>query len=183
MAAWNEPDLNDFLPGEPVTAAKMLLMVENPIAIAEGAADAPRIAVSTAVAYGSSDQSFAVPDGYSGAIIEFEGIAAGDDADKFIGFALSSNNGSSYSADTSLNIGNTSSGEWNERLRLFVDFDTGAYKYFRLGNRPSGTGASGSGTMTVPSGTVDRMVFRIGGTDEILRGGFFATLNGGTASS
>lgn len=41
--AYAIPDLNDYLPGEPWTSAKALLTVENPIAIANGDTDAPRV--------------------------------------------------------------------------------------------------------------------------------------------
>lgn len=43
MASYTTPDLNDYLPGEPLTSAKALLMVENPIAIAEGGTNAPYV--------------------------------------------------------------------------------------------------------------------------------------------
>ena len=42
MADWTELDTNGLLPGEPFTSAKALAFFENPKAIAEGAADAPR---------------------------------------------------------------------------------------------------------------------------------------------
>ena len=43
MADWTELDTNTLLPGEPLTSAKALAFFENPVAIAEGAASAPRI--------------------------------------------------------------------------------------------------------------------------------------------
>ena len=43
MAEWTELDTNTLLPGEPLTSAKALAFFENPKAIAEGAASAPRI--------------------------------------------------------------------------------------------------------------------------------------------
>jgi len=43
VADWTELDTNTLLPGEPLTSAKALAFFENPVAIAEGAADAPRI--------------------------------------------------------------------------------------------------------------------------------------------
>ena len=43
MADWTELDTDTLLPGEPLTSAKVLAFYENPIALAEGAADAPRI--------------------------------------------------------------------------------------------------------------------------------------------
>ena len=42
MADWTEIDTNTLLPGEPLTSAKALAFFENPVALAEGAADAPR---------------------------------------------------------------------------------------------------------------------------------------------
>jgi len=42
MADWTDQDVNDLLPGEPWTSAKANAAFENPPAIAEGAADAPR---------------------------------------------------------------------------------------------------------------------------------------------
>ena len=42
MAEWTELDTNTLLPGEPLTSAKALAFFENPKAIAEGAASAPR---------------------------------------------------------------------------------------------------------------------------------------------
>jgi hypothetical protein len=43
VADWTELDTNTLLPGEPLTSAKALAFFENPKAIAEGAASAPRI--------------------------------------------------------------------------------------------------------------------------------------------
>ena len=42
MADWTELDTNGLLPGEPFTSAKALAFFENPVAMAEGADDAPR---------------------------------------------------------------------------------------------------------------------------------------------
>jgi len=43
MADWTELDTDGLLPGEPFTSAKALAFFENPVAITEGADDAPRI--------------------------------------------------------------------------------------------------------------------------------------------
>ena len=43
MADWTQLDTNLLLPGEPLTSAKALAFFENPIAMAEGAADAPKV--------------------------------------------------------------------------------------------------------------------------------------------
>jgi len=42
MADWTELDTNGLLPGEPLTSAKALAFFENPVAMAEGAVNAPR---------------------------------------------------------------------------------------------------------------------------------------------
>jgi len=42
MADWTELDTNGLLPGEPFTSAKALAFFENPVAMAEGAVNAPR---------------------------------------------------------------------------------------------------------------------------------------------
>lgn len=44
MADWTNQDPSTLLPGEPWTSAKALAAFENPVAIAEGAPGAPRIA-------------------------------------------------------------------------------------------------------------------------------------------
>ncbi|HEV8077194.1 MAG TPA: hypothetical protein VGP45_02285 [Marinobacter sp.] len=43
MASWTDQDTDSLLPGEPWTSAKALAAFENPVAIAEGAAGAPKI--------------------------------------------------------------------------------------------------------------------------------------------
>ena len=43
MAGYNALDPNNLLPGDPITSAIMQALNENPIAISEGAASAPRI--------------------------------------------------------------------------------------------------------------------------------------------
>jgi hypothetical protein len=43
MASWTDQDTDSLLPGEPWTSAKALAAFENPVALAEGAAGAPKI--------------------------------------------------------------------------------------------------------------------------------------------
>jgi hypothetical protein len=50
MADWTDQDPNSLLPGQPWTSAKALAAFENPVAIAEGAPDAPRIVSPALVA-------------------------------------------------------------------------------------------------------------------------------------
>lgn len=49
MASYTDQSTDSLLPGEPWTSAKALACFENPVAIAEGAAGAPKIATA---AYG-----------------------------------------------------------------------------------------------------------------------------------
>ena len=43
MADWTELDTDGLLPGEPLTSAKALAFFENPVAMAEGKINAPKI--------------------------------------------------------------------------------------------------------------------------------------------
>ena len=43
MAAWTDIETDSLLPGEPWTSAKALAAFENPVALAEGAAGAPKL--------------------------------------------------------------------------------------------------------------------------------------------
>ena len=43
MADWTELDTNGLLPGEPFTSAKALAFFENPVAMAEGKVNAPKV--------------------------------------------------------------------------------------------------------------------------------------------
>lgn len=51
MASWTDQDTDSLLPGEPWTSAKALAAFENPAALAEGAAGAPKIQTA---AYGAN---------------------------------------------------------------------------------------------------------------------------------
>lgn len=51
MASYTDQSTDSLLPGEPWTSAKALACFENPVAIAEGAAGAPKIATA---AYGAN---------------------------------------------------------------------------------------------------------------------------------
>lgn len=54
MADWTNQDVNTLLPGEPWTSAKAIAAFENPQAIAEAAPNAPKNAVKSQSARGSS---------------------------------------------------------------------------------------------------------------------------------
>ena len=61
MADWTELDTDGLLPGEPFTSAKALAFFENPVAMAEGKVNAPKVvseALNMFVGAGASDASF-----------------------------------------------------------------------------------------------------------------------------
>ena len=61
MADWTELDTNGLLPGEPFTSAKALAFFENPVAMAEGKVNAPKVvseALNMFVGAGTADASF-----------------------------------------------------------------------------------------------------------------------------
>jgi len=61
MADWTELDTNGLLPGEPLTSAKALAFFENPVAMAEGAVNAPKVvseALNMFVGAGRGTQTF-----------------------------------------------------------------------------------------------------------------------------
>ena len=61
MADWTELDTNGLLPGEPFTSAKALAFFENPVAMAEGKVNAPKVvseALNMLVGVGSGTTSF-----------------------------------------------------------------------------------------------------------------------------
>ncbi len=126
--AFTIPDLNDYLPGEPMTSAKALLMVENPIGIAAGDEDAPRVspkawghnpiadsAIGTATLSDFSE--------YDGAHIEikYRNSAVGTTD---LGLSLS-NDGSTFGAVALIAdvLGNDAGS-----ISLFINLTTGAIK-------------------------------------------------------
>ena len=61
MADWTELDTDGLLPGEPLTSAKALAFFENPVAMAEGKVNAPKVvsgALNMLVGAGTADASF-----------------------------------------------------------------------------------------------------------------------------
>ena len=61
MADWTELDTDGLLPGEPLTSAKALAFFENPVAMAEGKVNAPKVvseALDMFVGAGTGTQTF-----------------------------------------------------------------------------------------------------------------------------
>lgn len=185
MADWTTLDTNSLLPGEPWTSAKSLAVYENTIAAFEVALDAPRLAKKFRAGEGSTvDFSIQVDDGYEGLIIEFTGIADSDSTDKFFVFALSDDDGASYSADESVNIGQSADGTTFQAVgKIFIDLTTGDY-WFLTSGIPTGGGGAGTGTAAKPAGTVDRIIFRSSvATSEMRQAAVLMELTGKEAAS
>jgi len=117
-------DIADFLPGEPATSAQGIALYENPIAIAAGDADAPRIAIKTGGgAVTSSNLTFTgLDDGYKGCVIH--GHFKSDGASRTLSVSLSSD-GVTFGA-ASAAISDTSGNATG--FTLIVNFANGALK-------------------------------------------------------
>ncbi len=176
--AWTDLDTNGLLPGEPWTSAKALAVYENPIAAFDVDAGAPRLARLVRVGSNSSSGSVAisadVPAGYEGALLRFNAASVSVSGSLIVD--LSDDNGSTYSAAFSATI-NTSGGVADVENSLFVDFVTGAVSYASFSSVEA---FSGSGSATVPTGTVDRFRVRVTSGN---RSSLFAELTGKTANS
>jgi len=176
--AYTTPDLNDYLPGEPLTSAKALLMVENPIAIANGDDDAPRVspkawghtpflggAIGTVVLSDFSD--------YGGVFFEVKySNSAGGSTTMTIEL---SDDGATYAA--SANIA-TVAGSSDGAATVFCDFATGAVKSVWFG-----TSGAGSYDLTagVPGGGVSHIRISAAGTTTTTMG-VLALANAGTVA-
>lgn len=159
--AYTVPDLNDYLPGEPLTSAKALLMVENPIAIANGDDDAPRVspkawghtAVSDSVIGTVTLSDFS---GYGGSHIEikYRNAAVGTTS-----LVLSlSNDGATFGATAVVaDVLGSDSGS----VSLFVDFATGAIQSVWQMSGGAGVYANTAG---VPGADISHIRLFAGGT-------------------
>lgn len=124
MASFTSIDLNDFLPGQPATSAQGIALYENPLAIAEGASGAPKIAIKTAGGVsGVGSLTFTGLGDFSGALIH--GTLLTDGSNRAFGIALS-NNGTTF-ATASWAIVNINSAA-QATFCIVVDFVTGAFK-------------------------------------------------------
>jgi len=111
MADWTELDTNTLLPGEPLTSAKALAFFENPVALAEGAADAPSLYVGLAaklVAGGLGSLVFAWS---TGADVTFGGTVAGS-ALRPVGAARALSTRGASSLSVLLTSGSALTGTW-----------------------------------------------------------------------
>ena len=110
MADWTELDTNGLLPGEPFTSAKALAFFENPVAMAEGKVNAPKVvseALNMLVGAGTSTGTFTdleridevLVNAFAYAIAGSGGTPAGA---MTVRYETSSNNGSSWASPVTI---------------------------------------------------------------------------------
>lgn len=130
MADYTDQDVNSLLPGEPWTSAKALAAFENPIAIAEGAAGAPRNEpLSLSLLIGGQSFALGIPREYLG--------LAGVQSLLVVGSVTGSMFGPDPVPQTlqvsfSLDNGGTW-GAWTAFLSVLGDITIGATKHVHLG--------------------------------------------------
>ncbi len=123
MASFTTIDLNDFLPGQPATSAQGIALYENPLAIAEGASGAPKIAIKTAGGASGGTLTFTGLGDFSGALIH--GTVLTDGSSRALGIALSKN-GTTFATASWPIINITVAAR--DTFCIVVDFVTGAFK-------------------------------------------------------
>lgn len=124
MASFTTIDLNDFLPGQPATSAQGIALYENPLAIAEGASGAPKIAIKTAGGVsGVGSLTFTGLGDFSGALIH--GTVLTDGSNRSLGIALSDDGTTFATASWAIININVAA---MDTFFIVVDFVTGAFK-------------------------------------------------------
>lgn len=144
--AYTVPDLNDYLPGEPWTSAKALLVVENPTAIANGDEGAPRVSPAawghTALS-GSAIGTVLLSDfsAYGGAHIEikFSNNVVGATS---MTLELSADGSTFGTPFTIASVSGNSDGN----VSLFVDFTSGDVRSVWQGTGGAGLNSGTTGT-------------------------------------
>jgi len=157
MADWTELDTNGLLPGEPFTSAKALAFFENPVAMAEGAANAPKVATKNL-------------SGAGGGTLRFGGLSTFGGARFFLTGEETSSNGSTLGINSSTPAGDGAAqsivavpadarfvvhGYWNKI--------TGAW--LAVWFMSSGTEAGrATGTLATNGAAVDEIIFTFANT-------------------
>jgi hypothetical protein len=169
MASWTDISLSDLLPDEPWTSAKATAVYENPIAIAEGQADAPRIAAKTGGASGTTISFTGLTDGWKGCILHGHvNLNVVEPNTETFTVALS-NDGVTYATATTV-ISATQSG--GTQFTATVDFATGTIRvahgrintptYFTATLAGAGSGVTAI-RLAVTGGSVAAIVLPNGG--------------------
>lgn len=159
-------------PDAPITSVLGYQFRDNPIAIAEGAADAPRIAIKSFIGDGSPVDIVSIGD-FTG--VELNIFANNSDAAiKTLDIALSDNGGTSFYASSTIYTINTGNSIHSVG---FVDFTSGSSKF--IIKPPSGAGSSISFTLAGASSNVDAFRVSLSGLGNI---SLYGTLNGGSTT-
>ena len=171
MATWRLPATTETDANSPVTQELMEALANNPVALAEQASGAPKIAHKV-TAHGGSGVvdvgGFATYGGLTASI--HVANVAGTDPDT-VEISLS-DDGSAFEAATeilSADLGDTAN------ATLYINFLTGSYRVAR--NTPGSAGAA-AGTLATPSGTVSHVRFDSGG----MQVGFIIDRHGGDSA-
>lgn len=134
MADWTDIDVNTLLPGEPVTSAIMLALEENPRAIADGAAGAPKIADKIVSGAGTTTVSGLEP--FGGVIIrgaEAETTGFGNASASLV-IEYSTDDGATFSSPQTLfavAFGSSSEGgRVVAQAEFYIDFASAEFKGF-----------------------------------------------------
>lgn len=175
MASWTTIASGDILPDKPATAPQGIALYENPLAIAEGASGAPKIAIKTAGGMSASGTlTFTGLGDFGGVLVH--GSVHTDGSNRILQVALS-NDGTTYSAASALLDDNGTSGPY--RFTLFVDFVTGAFKCTHDSIDPT-LPLYAAGTLAGAGSNVSAIRFTIGGTSTIAA---IVLPNGGESAS
>lgn len=155
MATYTDPSTLNTDPNDPVTSELMTAAIDNPVAIAEGAAGAARIqpeALGTFLASGTTTASATdladvgwVLAGYMGSF----SAPSGESATATLAYALSTNNGSSYGTTVTLLSEQTSgTSTVNFSGTVLVPL-SGLEDAVQFSSSLSVTGGGGGGTLNV----------------------------------
>lgn len=156
MTSYNDILNNTIDQDSPFTTTLLTYLRDNPIALAEGASGAPKIADKTFFVSGSFSATTAGFDPFSGVWVDASQQYVSANSALQISF---SDNGSTFYGTTS--IASVDSSTTLSMVRAFFDFATGDYKWVGTG---SGS-ISGSGTVAGLSLAVThvRITFSSGG--------------------
>lgn len=143
MATYRAIASTETDPNSPVTSTLMVALAENPLAIAEGASGAPKIAVSqaSATAGTSSSLTFSGLGDFEGVVIR--GAYVAQSANRTVTLQISTDGSSFTDTTTIIDNGSQAAGSSYE---LFFDFDSGDLEcVFMRSTQPQRTTATLSG--------------------------------------
>lgn len=172
MTDYTAPDVNELLPGDPVTSSKMLYLALNPIAITEASVGAPKIADKSIVGSGST-VTFSTLGDYAGIFIRGSDSGAG-----VAGLTYSADNGATFAPPVNITAAG-GAGAYHPYFEVFFDFATGNYRA-ASSSVVSGVLTEASTTGTIGGASLDITDVRISGSGNVA---CFAIPQGGDSAS